>query len=168
MSDRETESFTPYEPQTQYDWDYGDEQPGGGGNILWGRLAALGAVLLITFFLGRASAPDGIAPERVSAVQDDLDEANDTIDELEAALDAQPVETPEPTETVIVNDDPAEDETFDGKIYVVQSGDRMTTIAERFCGDAGEAQTIADFNGLADPSLIRPGQELRIPEDCGA
>jgi nucleoid-associated protein YgaU len=51
---------------------------------------------------------------------------------------------------------------------VVQSGDRMTTIAERFCGDASEAQTIADFNGLADPSLIRPGQELRIPEDCGA
>ena len=167
MSDRETESFTPYEPQTQYDWDYGDEQPKG-NNILWGRLVALGAVLLITFFLGRASAPDGVDPARVTAVQDDLEEANDTIEELEAALNAQPVETPEPTETVIVEDDPAEDETFDGKIYVVQSGDRMTTIAERFCGDAGEAQTIAEFNGLSDPSLIRPGQELRIPEDCGA
>jgi LysM repeat protein len=168
MSDRETESFTPYEPQTQYDWDYGDEQPNGGGNILWGRLAALGAVLLITFFLGRASAPDGVDPAQLTAVQDDLQEAEDEIDELRSALEAQPAETPEPTETVIVEDDPAEDETFDGKIYVVQSGDRMTTIAERFCGDAGEAQTIADFNGLSDPSLIRPGQELRIPEDCGA
>lgn len=44
--------------------------------------------------------------------------------------------------------------------YTVQAGDTLGAIAERF------GVTIADLvaaNGLADPDLIYPGQELTIP-----
>ena len=165
MSDHETESFTPYEPQTSYDWDYGDEQPRG-NNVLWGRLAALTGVLLITFFLGRASAPNGIPEEQFDEVRADLSEAEGKIDELEAALqEPEPVATETPVE--VDEGDEATDATFDGKVYVVQSGDTMRGIAERFCGDATLDDVIADFNNIPDPTNISVGLELKIPEDCG-
>lgn len=166
MSDHETESFTPYEPQTSYDWDYGDEQPRG-NNVLWGRLAALTGVLLITFFLGRASAPNGIPEEQFDQVRADLNEAEGQIEELEAALQApEPVATETPVE--VDEGDEDTDATFDGKVYVVQSGDTMRGIAERFCGDPTLDDVIADFNNVEDPTLISVGTELKIPEDCGA
>ncbi len=183
MSDRETESFTPYEPQTSsYDWDYGDEPPGGGGgggggrdmpNVLWGRLIALGILALLAFFLGRWSAPNGISEERLAAARADAREAEARADELEAALQTQateqPTETPQPTPSVTVGDqtDDADDATFDGEVYTVQSGDTMVRIAQEFCGDPSEGDLIAEFNNIADPTLITPGLELKIPEDCG-
>jgi len=168
MSDHETESFTPYEPQTSYDWDYGDEQPRG-NNVLWGRLAALTGVLLITFFLGRASAPNGIPEEQFDQVRADLSEAEGQIEELEAALQTpEPVATETPVEVDEGNEDTTTDENFTGKVYVVQSGDTMRGIAERFCGDATLDDVIADFNNIEDPTLISVGTELKIPEDCGA
>ena len=170
MSDHETENFSPYEPQTSYDWDYGDEQPRGGNNILWGRLAALTAVLLIAFFLGRASAPDGIPEEQFNQVRADLSEAEGQIDELQAALD-EPEPEPVVTETPVAVDEgteeePVEEEPFDGQIYTVVAGDTMRGIAEEFCGDPLLDDFIADFNDIEDPSTIHPGQELKIPQDC--
>lgn len=165
MSDRETEGFTPYEPQTSYDWDYGDEPPKK-NNVLWGRFVALGVVLLLVFLLGRASAPNGIPEERLNQVRADLDDAEKELDELRSAL-ATP--EPEPTETVPVDTEasPA-DTTFEGDIYVVQSGDTMRGIAEKFCDDPTLDDVIADFNGIEDPTLISVGTEIKIPEDCGA
>lgn len=46
--------------------------------------------------------------------------------------------------------------------YIVQRGDRMTTIAERFLGDRLKFHLLARYNGLRTPS-IEPGQVLRIP-----
>lgn len=180
MSDRETESFTPYEPQTSYDWDYGEEPPAGGGdggggrpvpNILWGRLIALGLLALVAFLIGRWSAPNGVGEERLRALRADNAAAEEKIDELEAALQtqtqAQPTETPTPEITVGDQNDEPDDANFDGETYVVQSGDTMRGIAERFCGDPTEDDLIADFNGIADPTLLSVGTELKIPEDCG-
>ena len=171
MSDHETESFTPYEPQTSYDWDYGDEPPrdkGGAPNILWGRLVALGLLSIIVFLLGRWSAPNGADPEQVERLEADYAAAQDEIDQLKAALQQPQADTtPSPAVTVDDQTDTAEDATFDGKTYVVQSGDTMVKIADQFCGDPSKDDLIADFNGIADPTLISVGTELKIPEDCG-
>ena len=174
MSDRETESFTPYEPQTSYDWDYGEEPPKQGGdgggipNVLWGRLVALGVLVLLVFFIGRWSAPDGVSTEELQDARSDIRAAQEEVAELKAALaGAQPSATPSPTITAGAETDEAEDATFDGETYVVQSGDTMRGIAERFCGDPAQDDLIAEFNGISDPTIISVGAELMIPEDCG-
>ena len=169
MSDHETESFTPYEPQTSYDWDYGEEPPaaGGGGsnNILWGRLVALGLLVIIVFLIGRWSAPNGADPEDLRELRNRYVNAAEEIEQLKAAL-TQPTVAPTPSVTVGEQDDTAEDATFDGETYVVQSGDTMREIAESYCGDPTKDDVIADFNGIDDPTLISVGTELKIPEEC--
>lgn len=174
MSDRETESFTPYEPQTSYDWDYGEEPPKSGGNggripnILWGRLVALGVLALIVFMIGRWSAPDGVSGEELQEARAEIREARQEVAELRAALEAQPSVSPSPSPSITVGEqtDEAEDATFDGETYVVQEGDTMRGIAERFCQDPAKDDLIAEFNGIADPTIISVGAELMIPEDC--
>lgn len=173
MSDHETESFTPYEPQTSYDWDYGEEPPpergdgGGPNNVLWGRLIALGALVLIVFFIGRWSAPDGADPDDVRKLRGRYERALDEVEELKAEL-TQPTIAPTPSPSITVGEqtDEAEDETFDGETYIVQSGDTIREIAERYCGDPTKYEVIAEFNGLDDPTLISVGLELKIPEEC--
>jgi nucleoid-associated protein YgaU len=49
------------------------------------------------------------------------------------------------------------------QIYTVQRGDTLSAIARRFYGHAGEYRRIAEANHLANPDLIRPGQQLVIP-----
>uniref|UniRef100_UPI002ADE0E7C LysM peptidoglycan-binding domain-containing protein n=1 Tax=Tepidiforma sp. TaxID=2682230 RepID=UPI002ADE0E7C len=44
--------------------------------------------------------------------------------------------------------------------YVVREGDTLGAIAEQF---GLTVEELAAANGLADPDLIFPGQELRIP-----
>jgi cell wall-associated NlpC family hydrolase len=47
----------------------------------------------------------------------------------------------------------------------VQSGDTLSKIAQRTLGDADRWREIYDLNRdqLSDPSVIRPGQQLRLP-----
>src|SRR5262245_51650414 len=49
------------------------------------------------------------------------------------------------------------------RIYVVKRGDTLAKIAKAQLGDAALFQTIADLNGLRDPSRISVGQRLEIP-----
>jgi len=51
-------------------------------------------------------------------------------------------------------------------VYEVVRGDTLSSIAERFYGDPARFRTIfeANRNQLADPDVIVPGQELRIPQ----
>lgn len=49
------------------------------------------------------------------------------------------------------------------RTHTVESGDTLWAIAERFYGDGSKYQQIADANGIANPDLIQPGQELTIP-----
>ncbi|HET7481532.1 MAG TPA: LysM peptidoglycan-binding domain-containing protein [Actinomycetota bacterium] len=167
MSDRETETFSPYEPQPTYDWDVAEEKPER-PNILWGRAVVLAGVLLVAFFIGRASAPNGIPSERVRALNRDLQRAQDENEQLKQTLAQQQAVTPTPTPSVTVGGggDTNTDTTFNGKVYVVQSGDTLREIADRFCGDPTKDDILVDFNGLADGSDIHPGDEIKIPEDC--
>ena len=49
--------------------------------------------------------------------------------------------------------------------HVVQSGDTLSKIAEKYYGDASLYPKIFQANRdvLSDPNKIRPGQKLRIP-----
>jgi hypothetical protein len=49
------------------------------------------------------------------------------------------------------------------RTYTVVSGDTLWAISERFYGDGGRYQVIADASGIANPDLIYPGQVLTIP-----
>ncbi|WP_232664230.1 LysM peptidoglycan-binding domain-containing protein [Pseudonocardia sp. TRM90224] len=49
------------------------------------------------------------------------------------------------------------------RTYVVESGDTLSAIAERFYGNANDYRRIAEANGIANPDLIHPGQQLVIP-----
>ena len=45
-------------------------------------------------------------------------------------------------------------------VYTVQSGDTLWGIGQKY---GVEYQTIADYNGITNPSLIYPGQKIKIP-----
>jgi LysM repeat protein len=47
--------------------------------------------------------------------------------------------------------------------YTVKPGDNLSHIAREFYGDANAYHRIAEANGIANPDLIHPGQELIIP-----
>jgi LysM repeat protein len=47
--------------------------------------------------------------------------------------------------------------------YVVERGDTLSAIAKRFYGKASDYPRIAAANGIANPDLIHPGQQLIIP-----
>ena len=49
------------------------------------------------------------------------------------------------------------------RTYTVQRGDTLSAIAKRFYGNAAEYRKIAAANGIANPDLIHPGQQLTIP-----
>jgi LysM repeat protein len=49
------------------------------------------------------------------------------------------------------------------RTYTVVSGDTLWAISERFYGDGGKYQMIADASGVSNPDLIHPGQVLTIP-----
>ncbi len=49
--------------------------------------------------------------------------------------------------------------------YVVQPGDTLSEIAERY---GTTYQTLAALNNISDPNLIVTGQTIRIPEDSGS
>ena len=48
-------------------------------------------------------------------------------------------------------------------IYVVQKGDSLSKIAEKY---GTTWQVLAEYNNIANPSLIYPGQKIKIPSDA--
>lgn len=56
------------------------------------------------------------------------------------------------------------------KVHEVQSGDTLSSIAERYLGDTNAYNRIFEANRpmLSDPDEIYPGQVLIIPEKTGA
>jgi murein DD-endopeptidase MepM/ murein hydrolase activator NlpD len=55
---------------------------------------------------------------------------------------------------------PASAQAADGPVYIVQSGDTLSSISSRFNVDIAE---LMDANGISDPNLLSAGQELVIP-----
>ncbi|HTO23086.1 MAG TPA: LysM domain-containing protein, partial [Spirochaetia bacterium] len=57
-------------------------------------------------------------------------------------------------------------ETSSGRaatIYVVKKGDTLWDIAARFTGNAHNYHILAADNGIANPDVIEPGQEIKLP-----
>lgn len=165
MGDR-TESFKPYEPPQDdygYEYDYDDRRPG--GRILWGRVVALAAALLLAFFLGRWLAPDGADAEQVSQLRSQVQELEETNADLQNELDEQEaaVATPGPTPTTTPGDDTA---TGTAATYTVQRGDTLRLIAQDLCGDPEAADLIMELNGITDPTQLSVGDTLTLPEEC--
>jgi nucleoid-associated protein YgaU len=49
------------------------------------------------------------------------------------------------------------------RVWRVTAGDRLDTIAAEVYRDATQWRRIAEYNDLANPLVLRPGQRLRIP-----
>jgi hypothetical protein len=68
-----------------------------------------------------------------------------------------------------LNDYPMQNPTSGGgplqEVWTVKSGDRIDAIATAVYGDADKWRLIAEYNELANPLQILPGQELLIPLD---
>jgi nucleoid-associated protein YgaU len=166
-----TRPFASDEPDPAYDWD--DEPPT--PKLLWGRVIALAAVLILAFLLGRATAPDDSA-EEVDQLQAQLEEAGDRIAELETIVSAGATPTatettpPETDETETPPDGGGGDGGGDGggedelvREYTVKTGDTYNEIAEEFFGDPALGACIADAN--EDATLI-VGETINVPMAC--
>jgi LysM repeat protein len=55
--------------------------------------------------------------------------------------------------------------TEDSNVYVVKSGDTLSSIADRFYGDPELWRAIARANEVADPDTLAVGTRLEIPPD---
>jgi nucleoid-associated protein YgaU len=166
-----TRPFASDEPDPSYDWD--DEPPT--PKLLWGRVIALAAVLILAFLLGRATAPDDSA-EEVDDLQAQLEEAADRIEELETivAQGATPTETETPPDDGETESPPPDDGGGDGggggggdeevKEYTVKTGDSYNSIAEDFFGDPSLGSCISEANPGDDTLLV--GDTINIPMAC--
>jgi len=82
---------------------------------------------------------------------------------LRFQLDVRP--SRDDTEDTMADDkSPAADNPYT-QIHVVQSGDTLSKIAQKYYGDASLYPKIFQANRdvLSDPNKISPGQKLRIP-----
>jgi len=151
--------------------------------ILWGRVAILGAALVLAFLFGRMTKPAGIpeselakAKERISELQEENDvlmtelaaaplEGAVTTEEAPAETAAPAEGTAETVEGVAENDDGTDAATQEiSTTYIVEEGDTLTKIARQFYGKPSYASLIAEANNLSDPGNLTVGQKLLIPE----
>ena len=47
--------------------------------------------------------------------------------------------------------------------YTVKAGDSLSKVSKLFYGNANKYNEIAQANGIADPNLIKVGQQLNVP-----
>jgi nucleoid-associated protein YgaU len=176
MRDQRTARFPTSEPEPEpspdFEYEYEDEPRG--GRVLWGRMAFFAGALLLAFLIGRMSAPGGISEARFERAGDRLEAANDQIDalqdrvngleqELAAARAQEDEEQPEASTEPEAEEE--QDGTQEARTYEVKSGDTLSTIAERFYGNTGYANLIAQANGITDPAELHVGTELTIPPE---
>ncbi len=171
MEDHFTEPFEPYEGTDDaadtfdYGYDPEPETDKPGGQILWGRVAALGAGILIAFLLGRMTGggDTGISKADLEAANAKADAAQVQIDDLQQQLDEAIAanETPDNSGDNSNSGDGSTEEK--AQTYVVKSGDTLRLIAQDFYDDPELADLIADANGITDPTTLHVGQELKIP-----
>jgi nucleoid-associated protein YgaU len=168
MDDRVTENFQSYEPEPAYDWDY-DDEPRHAPKVLWGRVAILGAALLVVFLIGRATGGDsGVPKEQLAAARAEISDLQAQVTDLEDQLAAVPEATPTvPADTTTTDGNTTDTTTVEGETYTVKSGDTLRGIAQTFCGDAQFDDVIMEANDITDPTQLSVGAEIVIPADCG-
>jgi hypothetical protein len=171
--DHRTETMEPYEPSdAAYDWDY-DGEPGEHRppTILWGRVAVLGAVMLLAFLIGRLTAGGGgVDQDDLNQVRAERDDARQEVTQLQADLEAaqeqvqdQPTPTPSPSPQAGAGAD--NQAGAESQLYEVQPGDSLRSIAEDFYGDFGLWTIIAEENNMTSDSVLQVGDEILIPPE---
>ena len=167
-----TRPFQSSEPDPSLEW----EEDDGGPKLLWGRVLALFAVLLVAFLIGRASAPDDSA--QLAELQEDLADAREQIEAFQEqtippiATDTPP-DTNEDEDDVEPTDTPTDEETdeetddgegeVEGKSYTVKDGDNYYKISEKQFGDPAGGPCIEEAN---DGEGLDPGETITIPDSC--
>jgi nucleoid-associated protein YgaU len=168
----------PYQPpppeEDFYEWE--NEEEGPRPSLLWTRIVALVAGLLLVFFLGRITAggEEGGNEAELATLRQENSQLEAQVSDLQADLDAERSEPSEPTESPDTGGGGGEGEgegdttTEAVDTYTVQAGQGFQQIAEDAMGDFGFAECIAEFNGMTLQSTILPGDKLDIPaeEDC--
>lgn len=152
--------------------------------ILWGRVAVLGGALLLAFLLGMWLSGGGVSEDEIrasDAYQDVLDERDELArenEQLQEQIDQ--LSQGGPPENRPTMDDDADEpnsgddgddadqpEETDGQaqVYVVQSGDTLSGIAQRFYGNPGREarERIAEANDIEPDATLQAGDELVIP-----
>jgi hypothetical protein len=168
----------PYQPpppeEDFYEWE--NEEEGPRPSLLWTRIVALVAGLLLVFFLGRITAggDDGGNEAELSTLRQENSELEGQVSNLQADLDAaraeseeDPAESPQTGGGEGQGEGEGEGETNTEAVdtYTVQAGQGFQQIAEDAMGDFGFAECIAEFNGLTLQSTIVPGDKLDIPAE---
>jgi nucleoid-associated protein YgaU len=76
-------------------------------------------------------------------------------------------ETPAPADPAPADPAPSAKQgaELSGEEYVVQSGDTLSGLADRFLGSADQWKQIADANAISNPDMISVGQRLQIPQN---
>ncbi len=176
-----TEPLEPYEPTSSfdapedYDWDYeGESARSAPMNIIWGRVAVLGGMLLLAFLLGRMTGGGeaGIPASELAAANDNVEALTTENDSLRAdiaALQTQVAELESAAAAPVAEGEAAEPATTTeqpaGQNYTVKSGDTLSIIAEKFYNDASLDDYLAEFNEIADPTALSVGQVIFIPDE---
>jgi nucleoid-associated protein YgaU len=165
-----TEPLKPYEPEPapsyEYDYDYDDRAPR--PRVLWGRVAVLGVALLLAFFLGRALGGGGSDSDTIDDLRTQVSDLRGENEDLQAQLQAAQQPQVETTPTTQPSAEETSAPTVEGEEYVVQKGDTLRGIAQKFCDDPEAADIIAEANDISDPTQLSVGTTLIIPADCGA
>lgn len=158
-----------------------------GPRVLWGRVAALGAGLVLFFLLGHMTAGGGGSSSQVTALQRQVDQDKATIAQLEQNLAQQntaPLTSPTPatsqgavTGPGTLGTSPSASATSGSTspsvtspanggtvTYTVKVGDTIGSIASHFYGHTQHDYVVAieQANNLPD-ATIRVGMKLIIP-----
>lgn len=169
MADPMTEPLDPYEPDPAAGYEWEDEPVADKPRVLWGRVAVLGGMLLLAFLLGRATKGGGIPSEQLTQARQEIQ----ALETENAALEEELASAPEVTtgtdtgaeDTTDGTESDGADTTPEGKTYVVEAGDSLTTIAAKFYDDPSLDDYLAEVNGITDPTQLAVGQELLIPDE---
>jgi nucleoid-associated protein YgaU len=154
------------------DYEYDSDEPYE-SRVLWGRVGVYAASLLLMFMLGSCvGGRGGIDEAQVEALDAEVTALREANRDLEAQIAAMgntgDAERPRISEGEEEGEGDGEDVATEGeagsgetRTYEVQSGDTLTSIAQRMYGDSTKFSLIADANDLDGQLVV--GQELIIP-----
>jgi LysM repeat protein len=145
--------------------------------ILWGRVAVLGGALLLAFLLGAwiGGGDEGVDPMEHRQLQDDYESLQADNEQLQEQIDqlsqgAPPENRPtvddsDGDESTTGDDETDQTDDTEAQVYVVQSGDTLSGIAQRFYGSSDQEarERIAEANDIEPDATLQTGQELVIP-----
>lgn len=139
--------------------------------------ACAGALLLTLLMSACAHGPAKIAPATVQPVSNEL-VIGDAIALLESGdvkaarkkLDAMLKRDPQDVSAAVLKESLDQDPVAllgrKSFVYTTRPGDTMIGLSERFLGTRLKFYALSRYNGIANPSSLTPGQELRIPGEA--